>query len=321
MAELIYAASIARSLENTLLGSEKITRMVFAENYEAAVKILQESGFGNMSDGGVDGMIAAEEVKLARFMKEAGGIKGLSGFALTNDYHNAKALMKAKYGGISDPSFMLAPAGEIDVDLLKDAVMNDSYDALFPRLAQALTHIDVYFASNPHSGRYIDEVLDKAMYAHILEVSKKVKSVEKYWVTEIDYANVESLLRIKKAGGRESEFKSAFISGGSIGEDALCALFEEEEAVVEEKLKYTSVSRGMAEYASTKSFARLEACKDNAQLEIFKADRYDVFSVAPIAGYYVAKKSELKAVKMITTLQKIGADKSLIKERLREFYV
>ncbi|MDE6550919.1 MAG: V-type ATPase subunit, partial [Clostridia bacterium] len=64
----------------------------------------------------------------------------------------------------------------------------------------------------------------------------------------------------------------------------------------------------------------LEACKDNAQLRIFKQDRYDMFSVAPVAGYYIAKKTELKAVRMIAVLLKINADKSLIKERLREFY-
>ena len=40
----------------------------------------------------------------------------------------------------------------------------------------------------------------------------------------------------------------------------------------------------------------------------------------PVAGYYIAKKTELKAVRMIAVLLKINADKSLIKERLREFY-
>ena len=171
MSELIYVASIARSLENTLLGSEKITRMVFAESYEDALKILAESGFGNMSEGGVDAMIAAEELKLARFMKEAEGIKGLESFALRNDYHNAKALMKAKYAGIEDASFMLAPAGTLEVDALKDAVMNDEYGALPDLMARALAEIDAAFASAPRSGRHIDEVLDMAMYDLVLAVS------------------------------------------------------------------------------------------------------------------------------------------------------
>ena len=85
MAELIYAASIARTLENTLLGQEKITRMVFAASYEEGVRVLEESGFGNAGEGGVDGMIAAEEARLARFMKEVGGLKGMQSFDLVND--------------------------------------------------------------------------------------------------------------------------------------------------------------------------------------------------------------------------------------------
>ena len=321
MSELIYVASIARSLENTLLGSEKVTRMVFAESYEDALKILAESGFGNMSEGGVDAMIAAEELKLARFMKEAEGIKGLESFALRNDYHNAKALMKAKYAGIEDASFMLAPAGTLEVDALKDAVMNDEYGALPDLMARALAEIDAAFASAPRSGRHIDEVLDKAMYAHVLAVSKKARSIEKYWRIEIDYANTQIFLRLRKSGGSERDFKDAFIAGGEIGIDFFLPLTEEADETVIEKLSYTCVGRGIREYAASKSFARFEACKDDEQLEIFKKDRYDLFGVAPVAGYYVAKKSELKAVKMITTLLKIGAEKALIKERLREFYV
>ena len=50
MSQLIYASSIARSLENTLLGQEKITRMVFAASYEEGVKVLEESGFGKRGD-------------------------------------------------------------------------------------------------------------------------------------------------------------------------------------------------------------------------------------------------------------------------------
>ena len=321
MSQLIYASSIARSLENTLLGQEKITRMVFAASYEEGVRVLEESGFGNAGEGGVDGMIAAEEARLARFMKEVGGLKGMQSFALVNDYHNAKAFMKAKYGKTGDPSFMLAPDGTIDSARLEDAVMNDSYESLPEKMADALSGIDAYFASNPRSGRYIDLMLDKAMYSHVLEVSRKAGSVEKYWKVEIDHANAETLLRMKGAGAPEKDFREQLIDGGEISPDTLAALYEEEEGVILEKLKYTCVAAAAGEYAADKSFARFEACKDNRQLEIFKNDRYDVFSVAPIAGYYVAKKLELKAVKMITTLLKINADKSLIKERLREFYV
>lgn len=318
MAELIYVASIARSLENTLLGSDKITRLVFAESFDAALKILAENGFGNAGEG-VDAMIAAEEQKLARFMKEAEGIKGLDSFSLRNDYHNAKALMKAKYGGIAEPDFMLAPAGKTDVEELKECVMNDDYAKLPLQMAKALAEIDVHFATAPHSGRYIDEVLDKAMYAHVLEASKKAGSIEKYWQIEIDHANVQIFLRGKKHGMRMSA--GSFIPGGTIGTDFFAAAEGESEEAVLDKLCYTSVAKSVKEYLQTRSFARFEACKDNAQLQMFAADRYDLFSVAPVAGYYVAKKTELKAVKMILTLLKINADKALIKERLRDFYV
>ena len=59
---------------------------------------------------------------------------------------------------------------------------------------------------------------------------------------------------------------------------------------------------------------------DNALLDIFKEKRNDIFSVAPIAGFYTAKKVEIKIVRMICILLKNDVDKDIIKARLRELY-
>lgn len=325
MADLVYTNSIARSLENSLLGSEKITRMVFADSYEDALKVLAESGFGGgITDGGYEAMIKAEEDKLAQFMSTSKPGKGVESFTVRNDYHNAKALMKAKYGHIDDISAMLAPKGNIDVDELKDAVMNDEYNALPPYMAQALKDVDYAYATSGATPKFIDERIDKAMYAHAIQIARagKTDSIIRYWTIEIDYANVSAFLRCRLMNRGEKYFRAGFIDGGSISVDVFESLYEEPSESFYERMKYTDVAHGIAEYVNSGgSFARLEACKDNVQLQIFKQDRYNLFCVAPVAGYYIAKKSEIKAVRMIAILLKINADKALIKERLREFYV
>ena len=63
-----------------------------------------------------------------------------------------------------------------------------------------------------------------------------------------------------------------------------------------------------------------EVIWDNYLLNIFKNDRYDVFSIAPLAGFYVAKMLEIKVVRMILILVKNKVDASLITRRLREYY-
>ena len=322
--DLVYTNSIARSLENTLLGSEKITRMVFAESYEEGMKVLAESGFGGgATEGGHESMIAAEEEKLAEFMASANPGHGVDSFAARNDYHNAKAFCKAKYARLDDIGQMLAPAGKIDLQQLKDCIYKDDYNSLPADMAEALSDIDVKFAGGERSPKYIDERLDKAMYADVMQLAKKGKcdSIVKYWRIEIDYTNVSNFLRCKMSGKSAAYMSAGILNGGSIAGDTFVALYDEDIDAFIDKMRYTAVAEGISEYADNgNSFARLEACKDNAQLKIFKQDRYDMFSIAPTAGYYIAKKAELKAVRMIAVLLKINADKSVIKERLRDFY-
>ena len=43
---LIYSNARVKTLENTLLTSEKITRMVFADSLEEGVRVLTECGYG-----------------------------------------------------------------------------------------------------------------------------------------------------------------------------------------------------------------------------------------------------------------------------------
>ena len=66
--------------------------------------------------------------------------------------------------------------------------------------------------------------------------------------------------------------------------------------------------------------AEAEAMADNMQLKIFKDDRNDMFSVAPIAGFYLAKLTEIKSVKLILAAKKNGVDKQQLRVRLRELY-
>jgi vacuolar-type H+-ATPase subunit C/Vma6 len=86
-----------------------------------------------------------------------------------------------------------------------------------------------------------------------------------------------------------------------------------------DKLTYTSYPQ-IAEALKTGDFVAFERIWDNTLLNIFKDERNDIFSVAPIAGFYVAKKIEIKIVRMICILLKNDVDKDVIRDRLRELY-
>ena len=63
-----------------------------------------------------------------------------------------------------------------------------------------------------------------------------------------------------------------------------------------------------------------EKVADDILLDVFRKERNDMFSVAPIAGYYLAKCTELKVVNTVVSAIKNGIDKKLLAKRLRELY-
>lgn len=322
---LIYSNARVKVMENTFLTSEKITRMVFAEQLEEGVKILTESGYGGGSaqEGDYEAMLAAEEARVDAFVAEAAPQEsGMASFAMRNDYHNAKALTKAKYAHAQVEPETLAPRGTIALDKLQEAIVTDHYADLPREMAQALQTIDSEFARGAHRPRLIDAELDKAAYRDISAYARKCKSklLTQYWQITIDLGNISSFLRCRAIGKDARYFKEGFIEGGTLSQEKFLSVYDQPSDVFAERLRYTDYRGEIAETAAKGDMVAFERAWDNKLLDLFKDNRNDLFTLAPLAGFYVGKKIEIKTVRMILTLLKIGADKSEIKRRLRNLY-
>lgn len=328
---LIYSNARVKAMENALLTSEKITRMAYSESLPEAIKILYESNYG----GGfmVDNpykypqILRAEEKQVAEFMKEAmPDNSGLQTLLYVNDYHNIKSYLKSKYCKGIDLDVMLLPEGNLSYQIIEEGVLNDNLSKLDKNMAEVIKDIEQVVENGDISARYIDVSLDKAMFKHIFADCKKakVKSVTKYHQANVDFMNVSTMLRCKKINADIKFFKENLIEGGEIKTYILEELYKEPYDVIGEKLKYTGygeiIAVAVEEAKQDKSLVQFEVLWDNYLMDIFKNDKADIFSVAPIAGFYIAKKIELKMVGMILTCLKNKADLSAIKARLRGFY-
>ena len=323
---LVYSNARVKSLENGFLSQDKINRMVYSTTLEEAVRVLIESGYGagTLADAyDFEKILSAEDNKVAQFMAESIVPKmALETFLMKNDYHNAKALVKAKYMHESgDVSYMLAPKGLIEIEDLKTYIFNDNYSSLSPVMAKALSEIDSKRAMGDKSPRTIDVTLYKAMYEDICKVlkSSKAPSMVKYYKANIDFSNISNFIRYKNIGFDLKAYEQDFIEGGEISYDTFKALYDQPIDNLIEKLRYTSYAN-IVETINPKDLVPFETAWDNYLIGIFKQDRNDVFSVAPLAGYYVAKKIEIKVVRMILILIKNKIDVNIIKQRLRDYY-
>ena len=201
---LIFSNSRVKALENTLLTEEKITRMAFSDSLEDGIRILYESGYaGGMTIdniNNIESLIAREKELDTAFFRET-MLKGygMEAFLKEEDYHNAKALMKLKYMHKDEEDGIFAEEGNIGIEELREAIMNDNYSSLPREMATALLEIDNIFASEKHSPRIIDTLLDKAMYVDSLNVARrgKVKTIIEYFTSKVDLTNILTLLRCK----------------------------------------------------------------------------------------------------------------------------
>ena len=59
---------------------------------------------------------------------------------------------------------------------------------------------------------------------------------------------------------------------------------------------------------------------DNKLIKLIKAQKADMFTPAPILGYYLGKLSEIKVVRTLLTCKKNGVAPEEIRKRIRETY-
>lgn len=326
---LIYANARIKALEVRLLNNDKMLRMIDSASLEEAVKVLTESNYG----GGLvidnpskfDSLLISEINSVNQLLKEImpEGL-GLEIFILRLDYHNAKAIMKAKYLKLESYNEMLEKNGLVDVDILSARILNDDYNDLYPHMKKALVEIDTAFVQGNRSPRLIDISLDKAYFNHASEIvsARGALSVKKYFTALADMTNISSFVRSRRASQNFKFFQQGYVSGGSLPMHLFESLYEASDEIAGDKFKYTEYKDIFNKVIEDKGRAMVsyETAMDNYLLNMFKNDRHDMFSVSPIAGYYLAKMTEIKVARMVLVCIKNNVDKLLIKQRLRELY-
>ena len=313
---LVYSNARVKAMENSFLTNEKIVRMAYSDSLEEGIKILQENSYGGgvVEGNDYEALLQAEDKRISEFMLDAmpKGV-GMESFLIKNDYHNLKAIVKGKYMRLDSVDFMLMPKGMIDIAELREKVLSDDYSTLSPIMCKAIEDIDMARANGNTSPRFIDVTLDKACYKEIMATLAKAKNsaIKTYWQTNIDLSNISAYIRCRKIDAIDI-FKESFIDGGLLER----RFFDGD---IVDKLAYSEYSK-FAEALREGDMVAFERQWDNALINIFKEKRNDIFSIAPIAGFYVAKKIEIKIVRMICILLKNDVDKEIIKARLRELY-
>ena len=316
-------------LENALVNSDKLKRVLDAKSAEDALKGLVEIGFGAGEQANdvydYEKLIKRDLETAYAFVHDVTPDEKITNlFFYHYDYHNVKVLIKA---GIlkEEPDDLLIPYGTIDVEVLKQAVDNPNRVAIPQEMAE---FIKTCTGEAEIEATEIGYLADGALYKQIARELKSIKgkgakSIEQYFNVQADYNNVLAVLRSR--GLKDASLISkAYLPLGNFTLNELYDTYEKDNESFLKLLRMKKVDSGLIEgvsyYFENGTMSLMEKNRDNYFIKLFKPLSKDAFSIGPVLGYLMAKEQQANIIRLIMVAKINELPQEQVLERLRDLY-
>ena len=325
--EYLYLSAMLKAREANMLTRDKLERMLAAGSFNDAAKLLQESGWPDMSGlnaAGVDKALSERRREIFAELERSLPEKALLEiFRARYDYHNAKAIIKGEGIGVN-ADHILSGAGRVDSAKLEAPFREDDFRYIPEKLGAAMAEAKGVLArtDNPQAA---DFVLDKAYFAEILSLADEVSApfAAQYVKTLIDSANLRTCVRCFRMGKDPDFMRLALIEGGNVPMDfavrGTVTADEFNELFGSTVFKEAAVLAGSALEGGPMTLFEREC--DNAVNRFLDTARRTGFGSEVVIGYLAAEENAITTVRMILTGLLSGIDPDRLKERLRDTYV
>ena len=320
-----FASAKIKSMEGMLITKDKLNRIIEAKDFDMAMRILGEIGYAQPIQTGADfEQMIEKELKGADELLEQ--ISPSDAFVKImragTDYHNMKVLIKLMMQDKSLEEVELTP-GNIPVETLRRALQENNYYDLPQMMKEAMAFIDKRFAVAADAS-IVGVALDRAYAKQVEELLPKMDDelVTKYFHAFFDLSNIISFMRIRVSGHKKESFEDAYLRGGTIDKRTFSEAFElanESVLAAVAKGSYQDIlSPAFDDYLKTGSLYMMEKAMDDYLLGLLKKDRHDMFSIAPLMSFFIAKQREAAAVRMVMTAKLGGIDDEVVAKRVKE---
>ena len=317
-----YTGGVIAVKENSLL-KEKILR--FAEmTAQDAFRALQESGFGGGAETTADlysfeTLIEYEERSLDAFIREYAPDETTLAFLLAErDFHNAKALVKAKGLGVSAEK-MLASEGMLSLQTLRLVVDGEDLSSLknLPELSGAIQTSLRSLADGTATGAQIGLLFDKALYVYLGRLTKFRPTLKKLLAQKADMTNILTALRLVD----KETAQDKYLPCGTLSNAQLSALWGDDADAAAKEFSSTPyaafVKRAVEMKSKGKPLSSAEKWRDGLETNFFKEKRFDLKKAEPFLYYAYRRRTENANVRIVFVGLLAGLSEREIKERLR----
>ena len=322
---LVISARV-RAMETGLLTRERMEQVLEARSDDEAAKILQECGYPDLDASRPESMdaalSAAREAMLADLGDSAPDAGYIDIFKLKYDYHNVKAVLKARAMG-TDASRMLMDMGRVAAAELKDALETGRLEDLPPMLAAAAAEAKEVLDTT-RDPQLSDIVLDRWYYREMLQTAEDTGSafLTGYVKVQIDAANLRALVRVLRMGKSGDFLHNVLFEGGDIPADAV------EKAAATAGLaelygptRFQAAAEAGAEALKGGPLTEFEKLCDDAVNDYLSGAQFVPFGEAPLVGYLAARETEYTNLRILLMGRAAGLASDVIRSRLRAGYV
>ncbi len=321
--DYLCLSAMLRAREAKMLTGEKAERMLSAQSFEEAAKLLCDSGYEDMSAMGAKEIEQALSRRQEEMFSELGRLAPdktvIDVFRVTYDYHNAKTVIKTG----DTRTDLLSPCGRVKPQTMVECISTDSFSALPKELARAAAEAKSILArtANP---QLADFELDRACYKEMLDMAHETGSgfLVGYVKLIIDSINLRSAVRTVRMRKDADFLFAALIPGGNIDIDRVCAASSSEEALsaLYANTMLEKAALCGAQACSGGRMTDFEKTCDNALTEYLKKAKLVAFGEEAVTAFIAAQETEITAVRMILTGRLAGIAPETIQERLRDLY-
>lgn len=319
--EFTYAVARIRFKETQLLSDSDLDRLLSAKDMDEAMRLLHDKGWGdNSADTDVEALLSLEEKKLWDFVGESvTEDSDLYFLKAPDDFHNVKVSVKCITRDV-DPKGMFLYNSIAVPEEVYNCIKSREYNELPEFLSQtAQTAMTTLLETS--DGQLCDIIVDKACMEYVYELGKKSDNeiIRLYCELYVAAADIKIAVRCAKTGKKLDFIKRALAQCDTLDVDMLAsAAYDGYEAI----LSYLSTTeyRSAGEEIRT-SMSAFEKWCDDYLTAVMKPQKWEPFGIGPIVAYVIARRNELKAVRMILSAKTNNLPDQTVKERLRSMYV
>ncbi len=333
----MYASARIRSLENRLVGRERMEVLIEARTSAEVMDRLAEYGMkpAEEADGTAptgEAVSAAREGMLLAVLEEAFAevehavpdATVFRYFRYPYDCNNLKAAIKCGIRGIPAGD-MLFDFGTVPADEVETLVREGNYETLPPAMAAAVPEAkDAYDRTG--DPRRIDTVLDRACYADMLAAATESgdETLIAWMKAKIDLTNLLTairILRMNMGSVGEAFLGEALLPGGTLDGKFFAEACEGSEAALWEALSPTAYYRLANVEGDPRPLSAVEKACDDFYMNLVREGGKTPFGAPVVGGYLIGCEVSVKNIRIILAAKDAELDSAVIRERIRVSYV